>query len=49
MTSDAAATDYNTIEHNGDRNPGEKVNNNDVVTTPLLPKPELKHNNTNSK
>ncbi|KAI8116429.1 Metal transporter CNNM2 [Lucilia cuprina] len=50
MTSEAAAIDYNTIEHNNDRqNNGEKVNNNDVVTTPLLPKTDLKHNNTNSK
>ncbi|XP_065355938.1 unextended protein [Calliphora vicina] len=49
MTSEAAAIDYNTIEHHGDRQNGEKVNNNDVVTTPLLPKPDLKHNNTNSK
>ncbi|XP_037816209.1 metal transporter CNNM4 [Lucilia sericata] len=50
MTSEAAAIDYNTIEHHNDRhNNGEKVNNNDVVTTPLLPKTDLKHNNTNSK
>ncbi|KAM7353562.1 metal transporter uex [Cochliomyia hominivorax] len=50
MTSEAAAVDYNTIEHNTERQSGEKVNNNnDVVTTPLLPKTDLKHNNTNSK
>lgn len=49
MTSEAAAVDYNTMEHNRERPNGEKVNNNDVVTTPLLPKTDLKHNNTNSK
>ena len=41
MTSEAAAIDYNTIEHTSDRQNDEKV-----VTTPLLPKTDLKHNTT---
>lgn len=50
MTSDAAANEFQAIALNGgNRNHDEKVNNNDVVTTPLLPKLEHKHNNTNLK
>lgn len=49
MTSEAAALDYNTIEHNGDRDNGEKSITNDVVTTPLLPKTVFKHSNVKTK